>query len=305
MVDGVTRFPVELAMEVAGRYGASGVAVPILNGGDECELWRLDSSPPVVVRVSPAWRSMTELIHSHHVAAEFGTRIPEVTCPVVGSDGSTLFLWNERPVSVWPLIGGAPLDRTNADLRNQAAELLARLHRAALRIVLPEPTRPPAAAETGTARSILPDDALDLWLNRWRSDETAGQPIGMVHGDFYRRNILCRDGRIVGLIDWDDTHYDLLIADLAWAVWEMAKSADGTALLTDRAGAFLNAYEATGGPVHRSAALIPLIRAHLRYEVDRAERAKHRGEPADEAYQAAEITAFHGLRSVDPRSIAG
>jgi Ser/Thr protein kinase RdoA (MazF antagonist) len=286
-------------MEVASRYGASGTAVPIVDGGDECELWRLASSPPVVVRVSPAWRSMTELVYSHQVAAAFSACIAEVTCPLAGADGSTLFLWNARPVSVWPLIQGRPLDCENAALRDQAAGLLARLHRAAPHIAISEPGRRPAVTKTDPARSVLPDNDLDMWLDRWRRGEAAGEPVGLVHGDFYRRNILCRDGKIVGLIDWDDTHHDLLIADLAWAVWEMAKSPDGTTLLLDRADAFLKSYQAAGGPVQQSAALIPLIRAHLRYEVDRAEQARRRGEPMDEEYQAAEITAFHRLRDID------
>jgi Ser/Thr protein kinase RdoA (MazF antagonist) len=294
----VSRFPAELAIEVASRYGVSGVAVPIVDGGDECELWRLASSPPVVVRVSPAWRSTTELAYSHQVAAEFGAWIPEVICPLVGAEGSTLFRWKARTVSVWPLIRGGPLDRENAALRDQAAGLLARLHRVTPRLVVSEPWRPAAVMNTGPARS-MPDDDLDIWLDRWRRDEAAGEPVGLVHGDFYRRNIMCREGQIVGLIDWDDTHHDLLVADLAWAVWEMAKSPDGTMLLVDRADAFLTSYKAFGGPVRRSAALIPLIRAHLRYEVDRAEQAKIRGAPMDETYQAAEITAFHWLRNIN------
>lgn len=288
-------------MEVAGRYGVSGIAVPIVDGGDECELWRLASSPPVVVRASPAWRSLSELAYSHQAATAFGS-IPEVTCPLASADGSTLFMWNARPVSVWPLVEGAPLDRENAALRGQAAALLARLHRTASQLVIPE--RRSAAPNADPARSVLPDDDLDNWLDRWRRHGATGEPVGLVHGDFYRRNILCRGGQIVGLIDWDDTHHDLLIADLAWAIWELAKSSDGTRLLLDRADEFLTSYRAAGGPVRRSVALIPLIRIHLRYEVDRAEQAKSRGEPMDEGYQAAEITAFHRLRNVDPHFIA-
>lgn len=290
-------------MEVAGRYGVSGDAVPIVDGGDECELWRLASAPPVVVRASPAWRSVSELGYSHQAATAFGASIPEVTCPLASADGSTLFMWNARPVSVWPLIEGEPLDRENAALRGQAAALLARLHRAASQLVISE--RPTTATNADPTGSVLPDDDLDNWLDHWRRDEGAAEPVGLVHGDFYRRNILCRGGQIVGLIDWDDAHHDLLIADLAWALWELAKSPDGTTLLLDRADAFLTSYQAAGGPVHRSAALIPLIRIHLRYEVDRAEQAKSRGEPMDEGYQTAEITAFHRLRNVDPHFIAG
>jgi Ser/Thr protein kinase RdoA (MazF antagonist) len=154
------------------------------------------------------------------------------------------------------------------------------LHRVAPRLALAIPERRwLATGDSGSSQ--LPDEDLDSWLIRWRSDPAIREPAGLVHGDFYRRNILCRDDRIVGLIDWDDVRHDLLIADLAWAVWELAKSQDGTMLLLDRAEAFLSAYEEAGGLVRRAEALVPLIRVHLRYEVDRADQAKLRGERTD------------------------
>lgn len=287
-------FPASLAEIVADRYGLAGAPDPIVDGGDECLLWRLAAPPVAVVRVSPARRTVAGLAASHRVAAAFGVFVPEVTRPLAAWDGTTVFRWENRPVSVWPLIDGAPLDRENADLRARAAALLARLHLAATRVgdVVAKPvTEDRTAAHPG---SRLPDDALDAWCERWlRHIE---EPAGFVHGDFYRRNILCRDGRIVGLIDWDDARHDLLVTELAWAMWEFAKSPDGTTLTGERAAQFLNDYRAAGGPVRPSPALIPLIRLQLRYEVDRAERARHRGEPVDETYQQSEIAAFDALR---------
>jgi Ser/Thr protein kinase RdoA (MazF antagonist) len=288
--------PVGLARDVAERYAVDGAATPIIDGGDECEIWCLDSSPRVVVRISPAWRSVPDIAFSHRVAIAFGTQVPEATCPMVGRDGTTVFEWNGRPVSVWPFVDGPVLDRENAALRIQAAGLLARLHQAAQRLALE--AAEPRTAPADPANSRLPDEDLDTWLTGWRSAPAACGPAGLVHGDFYRRNILCQDGRIVGLIDWDDVHHDLLIADLAWAVWELAKSPDGTMLL-DRVEAFLAAYERAGGLVRRSDAVVPLIRAHLRYEVDRAEQAKVNGKPMDAGYQAAEIAAFQLLRDIE------
>ncbi len=88
------------------------------------------------------------------------------------------------------------------------------------------------------------------------------------------------------------------MTELAWSVWEFAKSPDGTTLLTDRARDFLGDYRAAGGPAEPSEALVPLIRAHLRYEVDRAERARNAGRYMDPDYQKAEIAAFHALKSL-------
>jgi hypothetical protein len=81
-------------------------------------------------------------------------------------------------------------------------------------------------------------------------------------------------------------------------VWEFAKSADGRTLLPDRARTFLSDYRDAGGPVSPDGALLPLIRAHLRYEVDRAERARDAGQYMDPDYQQAEIAAFHALKSL-------
>ena len=290
VVDGL---PAGLAAAIADRYGIVGTAVPILDGGDECRLWRLDS---IVVRLSPQWRTVEELAWTHRVAAALGASVPEVTRPVPAIDGTTAFSWQRAPVSVWPFVDGIPLDREEQPQRARAARLLGRLHRAAA-TAPPMPDRPvsPAARAAGSA---LPDPALDAWLQTWRAIQARHEPSGVLHGDYYRRNILCRAGQIVGLLDWDDARSDLLITELAWATWELAKSPDGTALLVERAADVAAEYRRAGGPARPSAALVPLIREHLRYEVDRAERARLRGEPIDDGYRESEIVAFHALRDV-------
>lgn len=279
----------ELVAAVIARYGLTeAVAEPIVGGGDECQLWRLNS---VVVRVSPPSRSVAELAWTHRVAALLAESVPEVTCPLTAADGTTVFSWQGQPVSVWPFVPGEPLDRDVTIQRTQAARLLARLHRTGLRQTgngRPDATPRPVP-------TLLPDPALDAWLAQWhRRDE----PRGWVHGDFYRRNILCRGGRIVGLIDWDEARSDRLVSELAWSVWEFAKSADGTTLLPDRARTFLNDYRDAGGPASSAGALVPLIRQHLRYEVDRAERARDAGRYMDPDYQAAEIAAFRAIKEL-------
>ena len=41
---------------------------------------------------------------------------------------------------------------------------------------------------------------------------------GIVHGDFYRGNLLVDDGFIVGLIDWDEARVDDYVTEFAWSI---------------------------------------------------------------------------------------
>ncbi len=143
---------------------------------------------------------------------------------------------------------------------------------------------------------MLPDADLDAELTAWRDGAARTEQRALVHGDFYRRNILCRAGTIVGLIDWDDAHVDLLVTELAWSTWELAKAPTGDTMLIDRASSFIAAYQAAGGPVTSTAILVPLIRDRLRLEVAQADAAKDAGHSIDENYRAAEIRGFNALR---------
>ncbi len=121
---------------------------------------------------------------------------------------------------------------------------------------------------------------------------------GPVHGDFYRRNLLCRSDAIVGLLDWDDARDDYLETELAWSVWEFAKDPMDD-WSQDRAADFLSAYLAHGGPVQPSRHVIPLIRGHLRHEVWQAHACHTRGDAFDREYYDREVAAFWHLRGVE------
>ncbi len=162
----------DLLAAVVARYGLpEGDPEPMIDGGDECLLWRLNS---VVIRVSPPWRSVRELAWTHQAAAFLAESVPEAICPLTADDATTVFSWQGRPVSVWPFVAGVPLERDVAAQRTQAAGLLARLHRAGLGHT--NNAQPHTRLETA---SLLPDPALDAWLADWRRrDELQG----LVHG---------------------------------------------------------------------------------------------------------------------------
>jgi Ser/Thr protein kinase RdoA (MazF antagonist) len=286
-----------LRAEVLHRYRLSGAAQLLIGGGDECELWGVDASPPVVVRLSPSWRSVAGLAWTHRAARVLAAGNAEVICPLPGLDGTTIFAWRDRPVSVWPYAQGQTLDRDDVNQRTAAAGLLARLHRSAL-ATSELNDAPPAPIPPDARVRVLPDAELDAELTRWHDGAARAEPQAVVHGDFYRRNILCRAGKIVGLIDWDDAHVDLLAAELAWSTWELAKAPTGDTMFIDRASCFIAAYQAAGGPVTSTAMLVPLIRDHLRLKVAQADAARNAGHRVDEKYRAAEIRGFHALRQL-------
>lgn len=235
MVTAVMEIPESLLACLADRYGIRvAAAEPVVGHGDEASVWRVqDVGRSLVVRVSPGTRELSRLVESNELATALADTVVEVTAPIRSIDGSAAVLWGDRPISVWPFVDGAFLDRFDPE-QLRAAARLARLHR--------------VGRDWLRTSGALTDD----------QDQQ-----GLVHGDFYARNLLCHRGRIAGLIDWDDARIERLDAELAWATWEMAKSPRGDALAHDRAALFLNSYVAAAGPGRPQADFIQLIRARL------------------------------------------
>ncbi len=276
-----------------------------LAGGEECLVWRFRTgSGWLVVRVSPQWRTEAEICWVHQLMCFTAMTVPEVVAPLPAKDGVTLFIHAGYPVALFPFVEGQPLNREKRSMREAAARLLAHLHRAML--VWPAlRSRPPIspAAPYSWPREyhdqVLPDADLDAWHTNIY--QAASRITGPTHGDYYRRNLLCRRGRIQGIIDWDQSHLAPLIEELAWATWEFAKVPSGTDLDDQRARAFLAAYHAAAGPapVEEQELIIPLIRWRLREEVRRSTARAARGETGeatDQEYRQKEMEAFARLR---------
>jgi Ser/Thr protein kinase RdoA (MazF antagonist) len=293
--------PAALRADVAAAYRVPlAESMKIVALGDECDIWRLDTPRGrLAIRVSPRWRSQAELSRCHSLLAFVATRVPEAVAPLVTVHGTTTIEWEGRPVSVFPWVEGEPLARERPHLRDAAARLLARLHKAML--VWPEagvlsgqatPVTQPRHAEL-----VAPDPDATL-LEVYRSRDLVRGPI---HGDYYPRNLICQEERIMGVIDWDDSHHDLLAQELAWAVWEFTQHESDVSLDLEAARRFLAAYGDEGGPVPRNEhrLLIALIRKRLREEISQALAAAARGEAIDDAYTNREIAAFQKLRELD------
>jgi aminoglycoside phosphotransferase (APT) family kinase protein len=219
-----------------------------LTGGDDCAVWRVSES--LVLRVAADTRTPNQVLWSCDAAAALSEQVPEVVAPILTVHGATA---HER-VSVWPFVPGERADRDDPSIRDQAAELLARLHT----------------------------------VNGQRER-------GIVHGDYYRGNLLVDGGYIVGLVDWDEARVDNYVTEFAWSMWEFAKSPDGTTMLADRADRFAEVYRQVGGRSITIDEAIPWIRDRLAAEIERSRERRDAGLPADEAYEAAEIEALRNL----------
>lgn len=254
-----------------------------LPGGDESGVFRCGD---VVVRVAPTWRTDAELEWTNEVALVAADEVAEVVAPLFRPDGSTVVRIDDRAVTLWPFVEGERADDRDADTRLQAADLLARVHRALGR--MPWRPRPTDGAPTAPTPD-LDDHDLDTWLALFDRDHATRHAL---HGDFCGGNALVADGHIVGLLDWDEALVGPPERELAWAAWEW-----GDCLKTldlEPALAFVDAYRAAGGPARRIGEhdLRQLVRQRLRWESGY----RRANTPFDLEYESRQLRAFHRLR---------
>lgn len=268
-----------------------------LEGGYKNTLFRCGD---VVVRLERA--GAESVAWEHELLAFLAHDVPEVVAPLTARDGSTFSATDGVVVSVLPFIPGGPLDRDDEDQRLHLARLLARLHWVGASWKRPRPGRP-SVAET------------DLVVNAWwdyrivekppvlaRAFEltcewlAAAPPLarGAVHGDVCRANLRVRDGRIAGVVDWEEARVDWPALELANATWEVCKDESRDALDPGRADAFLAAYAAAGGPGEREP-FEPLLRFRLVADALYSLTSKARGEPYDPGYVSHLLRALEHL----------
>lgn len=246
-----------------------------LDGGDECAIYQ---SGAFIVRIAPRGKDLT---WTNDLTRYVAQTVPEVVAPVAALDGATVVLYNGFPVSVFPFIDAKMLDdEPPLDLVVQAGQLLKRIHTA-----MPDWAGPPAPRRS--PRSELADAELEAW------HASLGEPRALIHGDFYRRNILVRDGRIVGLIDWDEAHADHLGQEIAWSAWEFSHEDDGS-IDEEYWRTYLTAYGPRPERVDEDA--INFVRWRLRDEMLYQLAAKDEGRPFDQEYFDSEMHAFHTLK---------
>lgn len=110
-------------------------AAALVHGGEESIAVRVGH---VVVRIGPSWRSSGDAEWCYNLADHLGVLCSEVVRPVRTPAGMTTVRVDGHPVSVWPWVDAVPGGAHHAQ-RQQAAMVLARLHRAAESISVPAP----------------------------------------------------------------------------------------------------------------------------------------------------------------------
>lgn len=271
-----------------------------LTGGYECDIWRVGQ---IVVRICPEWRSDAELDWVYHHVSMVGEQIPEVVAPIKTKNDAYFIRFENRPVAVFPYIKGELLDRNNPELLHHSAELLAKIHKASSSIT--ENTTRPRSHPTAPTDIPIQDDPkyiqdpqLDAWYNDFMASDNL--TMGLMHGDYYRGNILYNGDVINGVIDWDGLTYGAIIYEVAWATWELCHTESGDFLDIETFISFMRNYlqENKSLSHHELQAIIPLIRYHLRYEIRRSLAAEEAGDDWDDDYRQQEIRAFNNLRNV-------
>lgn len=287
--------PEALIDEVHRRFGRTIAGVSPIEEGDEAVVWRVESEQgALIVHQGPAWRSTDELAWTHRVIGRVAARVPEAIVPLTANDGATFFRHDERPVTLFAFIDGDPLQPSDPALVDHSARVLARIHCSLTD--WPDGPRPPSRPG-GPQDSDPREDPLELIdhdLDQWWAATSKSLPCGIVHGDYYPRNLLCRRHRVVGVIDWHEARIAPIAGEIAWAAWEIAHD-DELRLLPDRAARFLDAY----GPDSPSPELvIGLMRVWLRENIRYGLMLAQHDQPVDDRYLELQLRAFADLQRV-------
>jgi Ser/Thr protein kinase RdoA (MazF antagonist) len=237
---------------IAERWGLAPLppAKP-LEGGHKNTLLRCGD---VVLRLEE--RDPESVAWEHELTAFLSHDVPEVVTPLRALDGSTFMETNGVVVSVLPFVAGTPLDREDGEQRLEVARLLARVHWVGRVWRRPRPDRPAFAdldLETNAwwdVRIVEMPPVLARAYERSRAWIYAAPWLARaaVHGDLYRGNLRVRDGRIQGILDWEDARVDWPAWELANATWEVCKDEPHDRLDPERAARFLDAYAEAEGP---------------------------------------------------------
>ena len=212
--------------------------------------------------------------------AHFAARGLPVPGPVADRDGVTLQTLNGRPACLIDFVAGVSVSEPSAaDCRAMGAAM-ARLHAAAagFDVVRPNALGPdawgPLAARCGDGLAAI-DSTLPGVVAAALAAIVAWPrhlPAAAVHTDLFCDNVLLRDGRISGLIDFyfactDLVAYDYAVTHSAWCF-----SADGATYHPDRAAALAAGYAAERALSDAEAHALPLLGtgAALRFTLTRA-----------------------------------
>ncbi len=225
--------------EVRRLAGPSAVVLgaACLEGGQHADTWRVDTENPattVVVRQFPV-DDPAPLCEQRVLRALDG--LGGLAPVALGGDLSGR--WSQYPTSLISWLDGQP-DITPTDPRGWAGELgraLAAVH------TVPTPRLaelPIVFDRSGGSQEILGGPLATEIRSRWA--EVVTSPQVLIHGDYWSGNVVWRDGKLIGIVDWSGGSRGPRGFDLGWCRLDLV-------LLFDEriADDFLAAYEAATG----------------------------------------------------------
>jgi aminoglycoside phosphotransferase (APT) family kinase protein len=224
--------------EVRRLVGASAVIREVvrLEGGQHADTWRVDTDHPtfsVVVRQFPLADSAAcreqRLLRS---LDGLGGLVPVALSSDL--DGR----WSEHPTSLISCLDGES-DITPSDPRAWARELgraLALVHGVASERLADLPSVLDGRGSQAELHGPLAAEVRSRW------SQIIGSPEVLTHTDYWSGNVVWRDGRLTGIVDWSSGARGPRGYDLGWCRLDLV-------LLFDErlADVFLAAYETTAG----------------------------------------------------------
>jgi len=212
------------------------VDVGRLEGGQHADTWRVDTDNPalsVVVRQFP-------------MADSAACRERRVLRTLDGLGGLAPVLlggdldgdWSEHPTTLISWLGGQP-DITPSDPQTWARELgraLALVHASPNERLAGLPSVFGGRGSRGELHGPLAAPARSRW------SQIIGSPEVLTHSDYWSGNVVWRDGRLTGIVDWSGAARGPRGYDVGWCRLDLV-------LLFDErvADVFLAAYEAALG----------------------------------------------------------
>jgi len=228
------------ALEEVRRLAGSSAAIAgatRLEGGQHADTWRVDTESPatsVVVRQFPVGDS-APLCEQRVLRALDG--LGGLAPRWLGGDLDGR--WSEHPTALVSWLDGQP-DIAPADPGGWARELgrgLAAVHSVPAERLAQLPS---VFDGSGGSQEILAGPLAAQVRSRWR--EVLAAPEVLTHCDYWSGNVVWRDGRLTGIVDWSSGARGPRGFDLGWCRLDLV-------LLFDEgiADDFLEAYEAEVG----------------------------------------------------------
>jgi aminoglycoside phosphotransferase (APT) family kinase protein len=224
--------------EIRRLAGASAVILDVarLEGGQHADTWRVDTVNPAftaVVRQFPtADPAASDEQRALRVLDGLGGLVP------VALGGDVDGQWSEYPTSLISWLNGEA-DITPSDPQAWARELgraLALVHAAPSERL----AKLSSVFDRRGSQGGLSGPLAAVVRARWR--QILGSPVVLTHYDYWSGNVVWRDGRLTGIVDWSGAARGPRGFDLGWCRLDLV-------LLFDEriADVFLAAYEAAIG----------------------------------------------------------